>query len=127
MKSLRIMVATIIMALGFVMPVAAATVEETRVKCKKAELEYEIFEDLMEEEKLCGAIDFTVEYEEIGKGIYDICLTYIVYTKHVYEFHWVYDAVEDDDLTEYGIYNGRRYTSDDITDMFEIQFPELMN
>lgn len=106
----------------------AATISKEELNVMLMEVEFEEeFEKGAADESLAfnRAVELEATHEEIGSGIYDIQLRFVFYKKHVYDAHFIYDAIEDDDLTEYGIIDGVRYDMDDWEDIIEAKFPEL--
>lgn len=106
----------------------AATIskEELNVLTMEVEFEEEFKKGAADESVAFNrAVELDATHEEIGPGIYDIQLRFVFYKKHVYDAHFIYDAFEDDDLTEYGIIDGKRYDMEDWEDIIEAKFPEL--
>lgn len=105
---------------------AAERRNENKVKREVAEYECEIADALSENEAKARAINYSVNYKEISKDIYDICVRFEIYKKYVYEYHFIYDALEDEDLLDYGINEyGKRIDMSKLDDYLYDKFPEL--
>lgn len=129
MKKIMSIVVTIIMMMVMAMPVMAGaqtTEEDVRVKSLMVDFESDFYESVEEEPRRYKAVDFSIKDIKLGNGIHDIIITQKIYNKYVYEFHYIYDAVEDEELTLYGVYEGKRYDVYTIDEMIETRFPELM-
>jgi len=85
---------------------------------------FDIEDDYEYEEELKEIIDLDVTYSEMGYGIYDVKLQMTV-DKDVYEYHVIYDGVEDDDIADYGIYKGERVDSDRLEEIMIAEHPIL--
>lgn len=128
-KMFMMVVVTMIMVLGFITPVKAETISqkmlEMRVRHEVADYEESISDGIMEEEALLKAIEFSVDYEDLGNGIYDICIKFVIYTKYEYEYHFTYDAYDDYELADYGVKDGKRLSTKELNKYLEEKFPEL--
>lgn len=99
---------------------------ENRVKREVSEYEHDIADALSENEAKARAIEYCVNYKEISKDIYDICVTFNIYKKYSYEYHFIYDALEDEDLLDYGINEyGKHIDMSKLDDYLYDKFPEL--
>jgi hypothetical protein len=117
-----------IMVMVMSLPVMAGTLEETRVKYKVSEIEYDMYEFMSDEDTSEGVrrgIEPSVKAYSLGNGVYDIVTSIKVYKKYVYEIHELYDSIEDEDLVRYGMYEGKRYTDDDLGELLENRHPEF--
>lgn len=133
MKRMITMMLTVMMVMSFGMNVKAEetvskTLIENRVRREVSYYEYTMAEALDEEqEALARALEYNVTSKKLNEnGIYDICLEFVFYKKYHYEYHYIFDAVEDYTEIEYGIDTyGYRRDTDEIDEIIINKFPEL--
>lgn len=130
LKKVVIMVSLVmVLMLGVIVNVKAETVSQkmldNRIRHEISELESDISDSLCDSEARVRAIDFSVDYEDLKDGIYNICVKFVFYTKYEYEYHFVYDAYDDYNIAEYGVRNGVRMESTDLSKYIEDKFPGL--
>ena len=131
MKRIITMMLTVVMVMNFGVNVKAETVSkvlmENRVRREVSGYEYDMAKALDEDrEALARALEYEVTSKELANGIYDICLECVFYKKYHYEYHFIFDAVEDYTEIKYGIDTyGNRRDADELSKIIINKFPEL--
>lgn len=119
-------VALLVGVMGTETKAATLTKEELNVYAAELELEEDLKEGFTEySEAFRRAISYDIYSEEMSGDIWDIEVDFTFYKKYTYEVHFIYDAREDDMLTEYGVIDGVRVDDDEFEDIVEQKFPEL--
>lgn len=122
-KAMLAVVAVVIfvIACGFTSDAKTTSVAERNVVRFIYDLEDD-YDDIPEEFKETFQMDFT--YNEIGYGIFDVCVTFSIEDDD-FEYHCIYDGYEEDYGCEYGVYKNKRYDTSDMEDLMILLHPEL--
>lgn len=112
---------TFVIACGFTSEAKTTDLAERNVVRFIYDLEDD-YDDASEEFK--ETIQMDVTYDELGYGIYDVCVTFSIEDDD-FEYHCIYDGIEDDYDIEYGVYRGKRYDIYDMEELMELLYPEF--
>lgn len=128
MKRTLIIVAMVMIMFGTFKMNAQAAVRDNAARAKAEQNIKEMF-DFAEKEfedrkadgeiRLIESVEFA--YDEVGMNIYDIHMEVTLHDGMSFVYHFFYDAVEDEDLTDYIEIDGERLSYDE----FEEIYPEL--
>lgn len=129
-----VLMAVVLLAINKIDRPVKSYAEETEYKTlyvpnEKGDLIYRLMEfneelnDWYEEEEIKNA-SHSISYKEIEKGIYD-CKFIFTMEQDSYEFHVIYDSIEEEELSVYGVRYGIRIDHEDLEDLAIHEHPEF--
>ena len=124
MKKIIVTIMTVVIfviACGFTSDAKTTSLAERNVVRFIYDLEDDYEEESEEFKKLVG---FDTDYTDLGYGVYDINMSFTI-ESDVFEYHIIYDGIEDDYDIVYGVYRDRRYDEDDLEELIILLYPEV--